>query len=385
MVGAPAVGRMRRPGRAGRIFVAVAVALAVTAAGVGLAEYVSTAYGEPTLVIYTYPSLLNGTDCGSPEFASVFGAFASAHHVRVEVDCPAGTLISTLAAQANAPGADLVIGLDEITTPEAEARNLLLPYAPPALADVPTSLVSELSPDEGAVPYEYGYLAIDYTQAFLNSSGGAVANATFPEIASNPRTWGAQLVTEDPTLDITGEEFLAWEVEFYEHVLHANWTTFWRAIAPYVPPPAPSWGIAFGDDFASSPGHDQMVVSYSTDPAYAKYYGTPDYPYNATVSWWNGTEYGWKTIYGVGIVRGSRHVALDEQFENWFLSGSVQKLLPTLEWEYPANSTVALPPVFSAAVAPGSIVPLNDAIPPATLAREMPIWSEEWQELFVSA
>ncbi|HUJ77779.1 MAG TPA: thiamine ABC transporter substrate-binding protein, partial [Thermoplasmata archaeon] len=87
----------------------------------------------------------------------------------------------------------------------------------------------------------------------------------------------------------------------------------------------------------------------------------------------------------VGIVRGSRHVALDEQFENWFLSGSVQKLLPTLEWEYPANSTVALPPVFSAAVAPGSIVPLNDAIPPATLAREMPIWSEEWQELFVSA
>ncbi|MFY9716477.1 MAG: hypothetical protein WAK40_00870 [Thermoplasmata archaeon] len=373
--------RLRRPGQGRRAFLAVAIVVVVAVAGIGLVEYVSTVFGEPVLVIYTYPSLLNGTDCGSPAFGTAFGTFASAHHVRIEVDCPSGTLIGTLESQANAPGADLVIGLDEITTPQAEARDLLLPYAPPALADVPTSLATELSPDDGAVPYEYGYLSIDYTQSFLNSTGGAVARATFPEIADNASTWARQLVTEDPTQDITGEEFLAWQVEYYETVLHQNWTTFWTAVAPTLPPPAPDWGTAFGYEFDSAPSHDQMVVSYSTDPAYAHYYGTLDRPYNATLSWWNGTEYGWKTIYGIGIVRGSRHVALDEQFENWFLSGTVQRLLPTLEWEYPANDTIPLPPVFATATNVSAVVPLNDRIAPAVLAAAISGWSEQWQEI----
>lgn len=367
------------------MFLAIALAVVVVVAGIGLVEYVSSVLGPPTLVIYTYPSLLNGTDCGSPAFAPVFGAFASAHGVRIQVECPSGPLVGTLESQANAPGADLVIGLDEITTPQAEARDLLVPYAPPALADVPTELARELSPDDAAVPYEYGYLSIDYTQAFLNASGGAIARTTFPEIAANASTWGRQLVTEDPTEDITGEEFLAWEVEYYETVLDQNWTTFWTAVAPDLPPPAYSWGVAFNDEFASSPGHDQMVVSYSTDPAYAKYYGTPDYPYNATLSWWHGTEYGWKTVYGIGIVRGTRHLALDEEFEDWFLSGTVQRLLPTLEWEYPANDTVALPHVFDAAANTTGIVALNDAISPSELAAEMPGWTQEWQEIVTGA
>jgi len=376
--------RLRRPGRARRIFLAAAIVVVVAVAGVGLGEYVATEFGPTTLVIYTYPSLLNGTDCGSPAFSSVFGAFATAHDVRIEVDCPSGTLVGTLESQANAPGADLVIGLDEITTPQAEARGLLVPYAPPALADVPSALAAELSPDDGAVPYEYGYLSVDYTQSFLNATGGAVAQATLPEIAENA-SWARQFVTEDPTLDITGEEFLAWEVEYYASVLHENWTTFWNEAKPYLPPPAPDWGTAFGYEFDSAPDHGQMVVSYSTDPAYAQYYATPDRPYNATLSWWNGTEYGWKTIYGIGIVRGSRHLTLDEEFENWFLGGTVQRLLPTLEWEYPANDTVPLPKVFGAAANVSGVVALNDAIPPAELAAEMPLWTQEWQEILSPA
>ena len=374
-------GRLRRPGRAGRVYLAVAIAVGVAVAGVGVAEYVGSSFGGTTLVIYTYPSLFGGADCSAPAFASVFGAFATAHHVRIAVDCPAGTLVDTLAAQKNAPGADLVIGLDEITTPEAEARGLLVPYAPPGLADEPAGLAAELSPDAAAVPYEYGYLAIDYTEAEWNATGGAVAHASFPDFARNASTWGRQLVTEDPTVDITGEEFLAWEVEYYASVLHENWTTFWTAVRGALPPPAPSWGVAFGE-FDSVPGQNQMVVSYSTDPAYARYFGYAE-PYNATVAWANHTAYGWKTIYGIGIVAGSRHLALDQQFENWFLSGPVESELPTTEWEYPANTTVGLPSAYGAALDPASIVPLNDRIAPATLAAAIPGWLEEWQQIFV--
>ena len=377
-----ATPRLRRPGRTGRVLVAVALALGLALAGVGLYAYVEVELGGPTLVIYTYPSLLGGVDCGgTTAFASAFNGFASAHHVRVVVDCPTGTLVSTLEQEEDSPAADVVIGLDEITAGEAAADDLLTPYAPPALANVSPTLVDELSPTDAAVPYEYGYLAIDYASAFANATDDAVAHATFPELANTSNGWAAQLLTENPTLDITGQEFLAWEIEYYATVLHANWTTFWQAVKGALPPPAVSWGVAFSE-FDTTPGQGQMVVSYSTDPAYAKY-ANDSGAFNATVSWWNGTAYGWKTVYGIGIVRGTHHLGLAEQFENWWLGGAVQSLLPTTEWEYPANATIGVPPAYyDASIDPASIVALNDRIAPAQLAADMPGWTETWQEIF---
>lgn len=374
--------RLRRPGRTGRVLLAVALALGLSLAGIGLYEYVATELGGPTLVIYTYPSLLGGVDCGgTTAFDTAFNGFASAHHVRIVVDCPTGTLVSTLQEEEDSPAADVVIGLDEITASEAAAMDLLTPYAPPALANVSPTLIDELSPTDAAVPYEYGYLAVDYSSDFANSTDGAVARATFPEFANTSDGWAAQLLTENPTLDITGQEFLAWEIEYYATVLHANWTTFWTAVHGALPPPAVSWGVAFSE-FDTTPGQGQMVVSYSTDPAYAKFYNDSG-GFNATVSWWNGTAYGWKTVYGIGIVRGTHHLGLAEQFENWWLGGEVQSLLPTTEWEYPANATVGVPAdYYDASIDPASIVALNDRISPAQLAADMPGWTETWQEIF---
>ena len=374
--------RLRRPGRLGRAIVAIAVALIVAVAAFGLYEYESNLppNGEATLVVYTYPSLFGGVDCSAPAFATVFGAFGASHHVRVEVECPPGTLLSTLLEEKGSAGADVVIGLDELTTPVAEANHLLVPYRPPSLENVPSALVSELSPDYGAAPYEYGYLAIDYNLSFAASTDGAVAHASFSNFTSNA-TWAKGLLTENPEYDITGEEFLAWQIEYYEQVLHENWTTFWTSMPRGAPPLSDSWDEAFA---AFSEGASPMVVSYSTDPAYAAFYGAAGY-YNSTVSWWNGTEYGWRTVYGIGIVNGTRHLALDEAFENWFLSGTVQSEIPTNEWEYPANTTVPLPGVFADAIPPGPIVVLNDDTSPAAVGAAIPGWVATWEGLEAGA
>ncbi len=368
-----ALGRLRRPGRAGRAIVAIGVAAALVLTGIGAYVYVADEFGGPTLVIYTYPSLFASGNCTSCALAAVFGAFASAHHVRIDLEYPSGTLYSALRGESGAPAADLVIGLDEITGPEAEAHGLLVPYAPPELANVSPDLVQELSPDDAVVPYEWGYLAIDYNATFYRATDGAVAHLTFPELDANA-SWARTLLVEVPTLDITGEEFLLWEIEYYEHVLGENWTTFWKDLPSGAPVYADSWGDAFAEFGAAL---DQMVVSYSTDPAYAAYYGAGG-SFNATGSWWNGTEYGWRTIYGIGIVAGTRHLALDEAFEDWFLSGTVQQEIPTNEWEYPANTTVPLPAVFDEAVPPGTIVPLNDDTSPSALVASVPGWLNEW-------
>ena len=372
--------RLRGPGRARRVLLAIVAAVVVVVAGLGV--YTLVAAEPATLVIYTYPSLFGGVDCGAPAWSTVFGSFESAYHVHIDVECPAGTLASTLLAQQNAPGADLVIGLDEITGPQAEAAGLLVPYAPPALADVSPALVQELSPDHAVVPYEWGYLGIDYNASFANGTGGAIAHLTFPDFVTQP-SWAHQLQIEDPSLDITGEEFLVWQIEYYLNVLHQPWQSFWNAVLPEIPPPAPDWGTAFGE-FTSPTDNPQLVVSYTTDPAYAAANGAAG-QYNSTAAWWNGTDYGWRTIYGVGIVEGTHHLALDEAFENWLLGGTVQNLIPENEWEYPANDSVALPAVFDAAPSPSSIVPLNNDTTPATVAADLPGWIDTWLALATGA
>ncbi len=375
----PDAPRLRRPGRAGRVLVAVALAAGLVLAGLGTYEYVAAEFGGPTLVIYTYPSLFEDGRCPSCVLQTVFGQFASAHHVRIELEYPPGTLYSTLLSQASAPAADLVIGLDELTTPEAAAAHLLVPYAPPALASVPAALVDELAPNDAAVPYEYGYLAIDYNATFYAATDGAVAHLTLPAIASNA-SWARTLLVEDPTLDITGEEFLVWEIEYYTQVLHRNWTTFWTDAPAGDPPIADSYGDAWS---AFSEAVDQMVVSYSTDPAYAAFWNESG-SFNSTAAWWNGSAYSWRTIYGIGIVNGSRHLGLDEAFENWFLSGTVQSEIATNEWEYPANASVPLPGVFRDAIPAASIVPLNGLTTPTAVADALPGWLATWTSLEAS-
>src|SRR5579864_2074208 len=94
----PAPRRLRRPGTLGRALGIVAVAVVVVLAGLGVYVDVNATLGGPTLVVYTYPSLLGGTDCGgSPAFNWTMGTFAAAHHVRVVVECPPGNLLNTLA------------------------------------------------------------------------------------------------------------------------------------------------------------------------------------------------------------------------------------------------------------------------------------------------
>jgi len=380
---APPRRSLRRPGRVGRAILAIVLAIVVAVAAYGVYEYEANLppAGETTLVIYTYPSFLGGSTCNptSNVTSVVFAPFEAAHHVDIELECPAGTLLSTLLNQEGSPGADLVLGLDEITAPIAEADGLVVPYRPPAIANVSPTIAGELSPDFGVVPYEYGYLAIDYNLSFAAATDGAVARATFPDFTSNA-SWAKGLLTENPEYDITGEEFLVWQIEYYEAVLHQNWESFWQDVwSEGLPAPATSWGDAY-DEFLQPSGNPAMVVSYSTDPAYAAYYDESGV-FNTTVSWWNGTAYGWRTIYGMGIVRGSSHLGLDEEFENWFLNGTVQAQLPESEWEYPANETVAVPSVFNASIDPASISPLNADVTPSELASNLPGWLSTWLSL----
>ena len=370
--------RPRRAGRIGRQLLAVVVVLGVALAGYGTYSYVThrPAPGTTDLVVYTYASLFGGS-CGSPALSDVLAPFEAARHVSITLVCPSGTLVSTLLSERSSPAADVVIGLDEITTPQAVENGLLVPYASPSLSNVPAALLAEVDPGHHVTPYEWGYLAIDYTSAFANRTNGAIAHSSFLDFASNS-TWAKGLILEDPAGDITGEELLLWQIEFYAQVLHADWTSWWKQVAPYVHT-APDWGSAFAQ-FSGSTDPTSTVVSYTTDAAYAAANGAPG-SIGTAVTTWNGTQYGWRTVYGAGIVNGSAHQDLDRALLDWLLDGHVQSQIPQNEWEYPANSTTPLPDSFAAAPSPTTIVPLNDGTTPSALAAALGGYLDTWQQL----
>lgn len=349
------------------------VALVVLLAGYAGYAVLSTHSSGTVLTIYTYPSFLGG-GCGA-NGSAVLQPFETAHHLTLRFVCPLGTLASTLINAHGTSGADLVVGLDEVTGPQAEAAGILVPYSPPGLAEVPPALTAELSATGTVTPYEWGYLGVDACAPYVNSTGGAAGNFSFPAVAQN-RSLAQNLIVEDPTLDITGEEFLLWEIAFYSTVLHTAWQPWWLAVAPHLST-ADSWDTAFGE-FTCGAGAPQMVVSYLTDPAYAAAYGAPG-TITSSVSHWNGTEYGWRSVYGASIVQGTSHLALDQQFLQYLLTGPVQSAFPMSEWEYPANSTVPVPAVFDAAPNSSAIVALNAAYPPATIVANLSTWIDAWQ------
>jgi thiamine transport system substrate-binding protein len=368
----------RRTARSSMRWLVLVVAALVIVAGFGVYFYVEATSnpcvsGPHTLVVDTYASFFDSGASPGAARAAVFGGFENGTHSHVCVQYVNGDLATQLLT-SGAPRPDIVIGLDELTAPRVDAAGLLVPYAPPELSQVPGALVANLAPDHSVVPYEYGFIGLDYNLTYDRSHGQPFSTGDFLETVERNPTLAAQFLYEVPP-DITGEEFLAMEVAFSTTVLHQNWTTFWHAIGP-IAPSTTDWGTGFSE---FSAGTYASFVSYTTDPAYDAYFG-PVGAINTSVLRYNGVNYSWESIYGVGIVRGDGHnSSLAEQFENWLLSGPIQNDIPTNEWEYPANDSATLPGAFNWSVPPTSIVPLNSFESANATAANLPGWILQWQ------
>jgi thiamine transport system substrate-binding protein len=373
---APERNAQRRPRRVP--WLVLLVAAVVIVASFGAYYYVETTKsacvgGPHSLLIETYASFFDSGPDPASARAALFGGFENATHSHVCVEYVTGDLATSLLT-SGAPRPDVVVGLDELTAPRLDAAGLLVPYSPPQLAQVPPALVADLAPDHTAVPYEYGFIGLDYNVSYNDAHGAPFSAGDYLEAVSESRALASQFLYEVPP-DITGEEFLAMEIAFSTEVLHENWTEFWHTIGP-VAPSTTDWGTGFSE---FSAGAYASFVSYTTDPAYDAYFG-PVGAINTSVLRYGGENYSWESIYGVGIVRGGVHnLTLAEQFENWLLSGPAQNAVPLNEWEYPANDTATLPAAFNWSVPPASITPLNSFESVNATAANLPGWILEWQ------
>ncbi|MDE1822435.1 MAG: hypothetical protein KGI98_16475, partial [Euryarchaeota archaeon] len=164
--------------------------------------------------------------------------------------------------------------------------------------------------------------------------------------------------------------------EYYQNILHQNWTTFFSAVAPYVHP-ATDWSTGFSE---FSAGQYASFVSYTTDEAYNIYFGYGTWM-NSTVAQHAGANYGWKTIYGAGLVKGTHVQSLGEKFIDYLLSPTIQSQIPVNEWEYPAVASTTLPSAYDWSFPPSQISALNDDTTPIQSSYQLGYWTSELQNI----
>lgn len=328
-----------------------------------------------TLVVYTYSSFMADGLNKTQAYQVVFGTFEKEYHVKIVVETPQDGLLATLESQKSHPVANIVIGLTNINGIEAAKDGLLVKYVPPDSRYINSTLIQEMGcASSYLTPYEYSYLGIDYNKTGFN---GSLFQPSFSDLLSPTNV--SHILIENPITSETGQGFLLWEISYYEYVLHENWTLWWNESLPHLGDHIyNSWCSAF-TAFQSSPP-DYLLLSYLTDPAYNVYFGYGNFT-GSTVTYHDGREYGWRTIYSIGIVNGSGSTSLAEDFVNYFLGSTVQNEIPFNEWMYPANSSIPLPSVYNVTMNHSNIIPLNDYINATDIYQNLDNWDTEWLAL----
>ena len=311
------------------------------------------------IVVYTYDSFVSWGPA-----AALKEAFSEKYDCDVEYVTAGGgkATLSRLIAErdAGATTADLFMAeLNDV--PRIAKYDLFLPVTAddiPNLASVPTDLLSAgLS---GFVPYEYGYITLTYdSQAFLTQSPPATL-----EDLIDP-AYAGKLICEDPRTSSTGFSFLLWTIA---HFGEDGYLDFWRSIHNSLLTITQGWGEAWS---LLTHGEAPLMVSFSTDTAYAAMSGDP-LRYRAYAP---GGE-GYRTVYGIGIVKGTHNEKLAEEFIDLLLSKSIQELLPKTEVMFPVNTSAILPPAFQKY----AIVPQTSlSLPLDVVGKKMDEWLHAWE------
>jgi len=242
--------------------------------------------------------------------------------------------------------ADVVIGLDNILVIEAidhEALESIDFTQLNNIENVPQNVIEAFDPTGHAIPLIQAIIGVVYDKRYASEEA-------FPELEKLKfetfynETYASHFVVEDPRRSGTGLNFFIGQVVFFE-------TGIW------------------------------MVVSTTTDPAYAYYFYGSDV-YGAAVFVYNETKYGWFYVYGAGIVRGTKNYDIALKFLDWLLSPEVQSLYPLNDWMWPVNQLAAVPDWFEEyAQNPNEVYPINLFITQDEIRDNLDTWLEEWSNI----
>ena len=302
------------------------------AAFLSLAALPAGAEEVPILRIYTYDS-----------FAAEWGP-GPALKAGFEKDCvcivefttadDAIAVLRKVQLEGQATKADMIVGLDTATAPEARATGLFAPHG----LTLDNLTLPEAWTDPDFVPFDYGYFAYVYDKEKMPTPP-----KNFEELIGLPND--IKIVIEDPRSSTPGLGNVFWVQAAYGD----RATEIWQGLKPHILTMTRGWSEAY-DLFLS--GEADMVLSYTTSPTYHQVSENVD-KYAAAVF----DEGHVAQVEVAGILKSSEKQELAQKFLSYLTSVEGQKVVPTTNWMYPVVDIGAdLPAQFGEAPTPKLLV-----------------------------
>jgi thiamine transport system substrate-binding protein len=319
---------------------------------------------EPqTLTVMTHDSFAVSQD--------VVKAFEDANHAKVNFvkSGDAGAALNKAILTKNAPLADVFYGVDNTFLSRALDADIYEPYAAPTLKDIPAEF--KLDSSNRALPVDYGDVCINYDKKYFADKSLKVPQSL--EDLTQPDYKGL-LVTENPATSSTGLAFMLATIAHFGD----SFTDYWKQLKDNGLVVVDGWETAYYTNFSASSGHgpQPMVVSYNTSPAAEVMFAEKPLDDSPTASIL-GPDTCFRQIEFVGILKGTKNLALAEKFVDFMLSKQFQEDMPGQMFVYPVIPGAALPDAFTKySQAPKQTATLD----PKTIAEKRDACIQAWTD-----
>lgn len=302
------------------------------AAFLGLAALPAGAEEVPILRIYTYDS-----------FAAEWGP-GPALKAGFEKECvcivefttadDAIAVLRKVQLEGQTTRADMIVGLDTATAPEARATGLFAPHN----LTLDGLVLPEPWTDPDFVPFDYGYFAYVYDKEKMPNPP-----RSFEELIALPDD--IKIVIEDPRSSTPGLGNVFWVQAAYGD----RAPEIWQGLKPHILTVTKGWSEAYG---LFLDGEADMVLSYTTSPTYHQV-AEDVHKYGAAIF----EEGHVAQVEVAGILQSSEKKELAQRFLTFLTSVEGQKLIPTTNWMYPVVDIGAdLPAAFGEAPVPKTLI-----------------------------
>jgi thiamine transport system substrate-binding protein len=326
------------------------------------------------LVIYSYDSLPGTLR------RAIAAHFEENYGVSVDLQRlgDTGGVYTQLFLERDDPAADVVIGLDSTFLPRLRRDNLLEPYEPGDLQLVRDELL--VDEDFLAVPYDFGYITLNYDGEMLPSPPVGWMDLLDPRLESS-------IIMLNPGTSSPGRNFLLFTIaEFGDGTdrlpgrlatqpggapdgTPGDFLEFWRRLRPNILTVTGGWSDGYG---LYTQGEAPMVVSYETSPAYHRHFEETE-RYDSILP--EGGAYLQVEI--AGIVRGARNRLNAERLIDYILSREFQELIALSQIMYPVHPDVELPEAFLSGPTVDRVVSLDNDL----IAERFSAWLEAWEDV----
>jgi thiamine transport system substrate-binding protein len=258
-------------------------------------------------------------------------------------------------------------------------EDLFIAYKSPLLAKINDAY--KLDVKNRALPVDYGDVCINYDKAYFAQKGLTIPTSL--QDLLDPK-YGKQaggdglLVVENPATSSPGLAFLLTTISVFGE---EGYLKYWQALKDNGVVVVNDWDTAYYTNFSASSGKgaQPMVVSYASSPAAEVIYASTPLTEAPTASITApGTCF--RQIEFVGILKGTKHLKLAQEFVDFMLGADFQVDMPLQMYVYPVNPDAQLPEAFTkyAQTADQPVV-----LDMTTINANRDKWIQAWNEVML--